>query len=122
MKTVTEKKAPARSSWWSAFACVLYTCLLTAALVTAGCSGPTIDATTEDNLQASIERIHTRLSSEERAAFDSALNDLNYLLFHSTDAVTQATISQYRPEALLRKILHGKTAREIIIMVNTYGR
>ncbi len=120
MKTDPETTAPSRrfNAARCALARTVFACLLTAA----GCGGPAIDASTEDSLQASLERIHARLSIEERSAFDAALDDLNQLLFHSTDAVTHATISQYRPEALLRKILHNKTAGEIILMVNNYRR
>jgi hypothetical protein len=120
MKTATETTAPSRR--FRAARCTLartvFACLLTAA----GCGGPAIDASSEDSLQASLERIHARLSIEERAALDTALEDLNQLLFHSNDAVTHATISQYRPEALLRKILHGKNARQVITMMEKYRR
>ena len=85
-----------------------------------GCGGPAIDASTTHSMQSSIEHIHSTLNAEDSAAFDKALIDLNDMLFNRTDAVSQATISMYRPEALLRKILHGKTARTVIDMVEDY--
>lgn len=85
-----------------------------------GCGGPSIDASTQDSMQKSIEHIRSTLDTSERAAFDAALADLNDLLFNTTDAVSRATISMYRPETLLRKILHGKTARQVITMVTKY--
>lgn len=86
----------------------------------AGCNGPEIDASSDQSLQFSIEHIRSTLDTENRAAFDAALIHLNDLLFHNTDAVSQATISLYRPESLLRKILHAKTAREVIVMVKKH--
>ena len=85
-----------------------------------GCSGPVIDASSDQSMQASIEHIRAALTDENRAAFDRALIDLNDMLFNRTDAVSQATIGLYRPEALLRKILHGKTARDVIDMVEEH--
>ena len=73
-------------------------------------------------MRTSIEHIRTKLDNSDRAEFDAALNELNDILFNTTDAVTQATISLYRPEALLRKITHGKSAREVITMVTKYRR
>ena len=90
------------------------------ALMLAGCGGPVIDASTAHSMQSSIEHISSQLNAEDNAAFDKALIDLNDMLFNRTDAVSQATISMYRPEALLRKILHGKTARDVIDMVEEY--
>ena len=85
-----------------------------------GCGGPSIDASSQESMQKSIEHIRSTLDTSERVAFDTALADLNELLVNSTDAVSQATISMYRPETLQRKILHGKNAREVITMVTEY--
>jgi hypothetical protein len=87
-----------------------------------GCGGPSIDASSQDSMQKSIEHIRSTLDTSERIAFDAALTDLNDILFNTTDAVSRATISKYRPETLLRKILHGKSAREVITMVAEYKR
>jgi hypothetical protein len=92
------------------------------AIILSGCGGPEIDATSERSMTASIEHIRSRLDDDERNEFETALADLNDMLFNTTDAVSQATISQYRPDALLRKILHGKTAREVIVMVEQHRR
>jgi hypothetical protein len=85
-----------------------------------GCGGPVIDASSDQSMQASIEHIRAALTDENRAAFDRALIDLNDMLFNRTDAVSQATIGLYRPEALLRKILHNKTAGDVIDMVEEH--
>lgn len=82
-----------------------------------GCGKPAIDASTTHSMQSSIEHIRSTLNAADNAAFDKALLDLNDMLFNRSDAVSQATISMYRPEALLRKILHDKTARDVIDMV-----
>jgi len=96
--------------------------LMCSIMMPLGCGGPSIDASSENSMRTSIEHIRTRLDTSDRAEFDAALNELNDILFNTTDAVTQATISLYRPEALLRKILHGKSAREVITMVMKYRR
>jgi len=85
-----------------------------------GCGGPAIDASSEQSMQTSIEHIRAALTHKTRAEFNQALIDLNDMLFNPTDAVSQATISLYRPEALLRKILHNKTAGEVINMVEKH--
>jgi hypothetical protein len=86
------------------------------------CGQPTIDASTENTMQESIAQIRSRLDSVEKSEFDAALSDLNDMLFNRTDAVSQATISLYRPEALVRKILHRKNARQVIRMVERHRR
>ena len=85
-----------------------------------GCGGPVIDASSDQSMQTSIKHIRAALTDENRTAFDRALIDLNNMLFNQTDAVSQATISLYRPETLLRKILHNKTAGEVIDMVEAH--
>lgn len=90
------------------------------AFMLAGCGGPAIDASTAHSMQSSIEHIRSTLSAEDTASFDIALIELNDMLFNRTDAVSQATISMYRPDALLRKILHDKTARDVIDMVEEH--
>jgi len=92
------------------------------ALMLTGCGGPAIDASTTHSMQSSIDLIRSTLNTEDSAAFDKALKDLNDMLFNRTDAVSQATISMYRPEALLRKILHGKTAGDVIDMVEEHRK
>jgi hypothetical protein len=98
--------------------CAFFLC----ALMLAGCGGPVIDASTGQSMQSSIEQIRSTLNAEDNAAFDKALTDLNDMLFNRSDAVSQATISMYRPEALLRKILHNKTARDVIDMVEEHRK
>jgi hypothetical protein len=92
------------------------------ALMFTGCGGPAIDASTTHSMQSSIEHIRSTLNAEDNAAFDKAMLDLNDMIFNRTDAVSQATISMYRPEALLRKILHDKTARDVIDMVEEHRK
>lgn len=95
--------------------------VITAALTAAGCA-PTIDASTESTMQDSIKNIRLTLDAADRKAFDTALLDLNDMLFKRTDAVSQATIGLYRPEALVRKILHRKNACDVIRMVEHHRR
>ena len=88
--------------------------------MSSGCGGPEIDASNNNSMQSSIHSIRSMLPPENKAEFDKALTDLNDMLFNRTDAVSQATISLYRPDALMRKILHGKSARDVIEMVEEH--
>jgi hypothetical protein len=101
---------------------LLLCAFILSALMLTGCGGPAIDASTTHSMQSSINYIRSTLNPEDNAAFDKALMDLNDMLFKRTDAVSQATISMYRPEALLRKILHGKTAGNVIDMVEEHRK
>jgi len=96
--------------------------IFTAAVICNGCGQPYVDASTETTMQESIKQIRSGLKNDQRTEFDAALSDLNDMLFNRTDAVSQATISRYRPEALMRKILHRKNAREIVLMVEQHRR
>ncbi|MBM4312159.1 MAG: hypothetical protein FJ119_14620 [Deltaproteobacteria bacterium] len=93
-------------------------CLVIAAALTAAGCAPTIDASTESTMQDSIAHVRSTLDAADRESFDTALRDLNDMLFNRTDAVSQATIGLYRPEALVRKILHRKNAFDVIRMVD----
>jgi len=73
-------------------------------------------------MQKSIEHIRARLETGKRAEFETALADLNDMLFKPTDAVSQASIGLYRPDALVRKILHRKNADDVIRMVEHHRR
>jgi hypothetical protein len=99
---------------------LLIVVLLVCIALIIGCGELEIDASNDHSMQSSIEGIRSTLSIENRAKFDTALIDLNDMLFKRTDAVSQATISAYRPEALVRKILHDKTARDVIDMVEKH--
>jgi len=112
-KIILSFKTAAQNHLFLIISAILYALLM-------GCSGPSIDASSETSMQSSIEHMRSTLNDADKAAFDKALLDLNDMLFNSTDAVSQATISMYRPEALLRKILHNKTARRVIDMVEEH--
>ena len=101
---------------------LLIVVLLVLIALISGCGDPEIDASNAYSMQSSIEGIRSTLSNDNRAEFDTALIDLNDMLFNRTDAVSQATISLYRPDALLRKILHDKTARDVIDMGEKHRR
>jgi len=100
---------------------VMCSMVIAAALTAAGCA-PTIDASTESTMQDSIAHVRSTLDAADRESFDTALRDLNDMLFNRTDAVSQATIGLYRPEALVRKILHRKNAFDVILMVEYHRR
>ncbi len=85
-----------------------------------GCGPGTIDASNEQTLTQSIKALRSELSTPQQQDFDNALKDIDDILFNPSFAVTQATIGFSRPESLIKRILDGKSAEDVIIMVRNY--
>lgn len=101
---------------------MLYACCTASLLLLCACGPPAVDAGSEQRMRESLRFVRMQLEAGQREEFDRALRDLDDMLFNSSDALSSATISRMRPGALKRKILHGKTAREIIAMVDKHRR
>ena len=83
-------------------------------LFSLGCSEPTIDATSDETAKASMERIHTSLSEEEKKKFQEALPVILFQDLESLENLFSAAqdADSFKADAL--KKLHGKTAEEVI--------
>lgn len=86
-------------------------------LVLAGCGEPTIDASTEAAMNASIAKVREALPEARRAEFDDAMQVLAFRQLGSADdPATQgaAAVGAGNLEARLRHALDGKTGEQII--------
>ncbi len=85
-------------------------------LFVVGCSnsgGPTIDTSTEESTQRSVEQILESLPQDKKNEFEQALAAI--LFSHIGSALSNPTPeNNEKIEAELRKQLHGKNADEII--------
>lgn len=84
------------------------------ALFLTGCSDLTLDASTQETLQASMAKIQQSLPDAKRTEFAHAMNTIVEQQMN-----TALLMGSNRPPALeiedrLRKSLHGKTADEVI--------
>jgi len=91
-------------------------------LLLAGCGPARIDASSDESMKRSIERIRAALPAEEKSRFDKALQDIDDILFHPPVTATRATVGFSRPDMLLRKILNDKSAAEVVSMVESYKK
>ena len=85
--------------------------LLTLAM--AGCSKPTIDASSDESMKASAQKVRESLPEAKRADFDEAIR---ILAFSQIDlaAIMAGGASSASIEAKMKGVLDGKTAEEVI--------
>ncbi|MDY0301431.1 MAG: hypothetical protein RBQ99_07600 [Trichlorobacter sp.] len=85
--------------------------LLTLSMV--GCSKPTIDASSDESMQSSVQKVRKRLSDAKQAEFDEAIQ---ILAFSQIDlaAIIAGGASSVSVEAKMKGALNGKTAEEVI--------
>ena len=85
--------------------------LLTLAM--AGCSKPTIDASSDESMKASAQKVRESLPGAKRAEFDEAVR---ILAFSQIDlaAIMAGGASSASVEAKMKGALDGKTAEEVI--------
>lgn len=87
------------------------------ATLLAACSDPKIDASTEESMKASVEKVRDSLPAEKRDEFDSSLT-LLALSQISFDDMLSGGGSAASAEAQMRQALDGKTAEEVIAQAN----
>lgn len=85
-------------------------------VVLTSCSGPTIDASSQIALEASLERIAQSLSIEKRAEFGEAFGivTMHALGLEQITYDRQSSLNPYELEEKMREAIHGKTARQIM--------
>ena len=83
-----------------------------------GCSGPTIDTTTDESMRASIEEVRNSLDSDEQVEFDDALKIIMFSNINTGGMLVAAFTGDVpNKESMvgnLKKSLEGKSASEII--------
>jgi len=83
------------------------------AVLCGGCSKPRIDASTDDSLEQSLDRVRASLPESRRPAFDASLSTISTILESIIDfrAVDVGVASM---QAAFKQALNGKTGDEVI--------
>src|SRR5690606_37318849 len=85
------------------------------ALLLAGCGKATIDASSQEALEASVEEIAEELDAQQKQAFQQAV--ITIAMDHSTRAISSAMsgkqVDQAQMERDMLDALDGKTASEV---------
>lgn len=80
----------------------------------AGCSEPTIDASTKEAIESSSQRVRDSLPETQQAEFDEALKILAFSEVDVNDLLAEGAVGSSALEEKMRTALDGKTASEII--------
>lgn len=80
----------------------------------AGCSDPKIDASTDEAMKASSQKVRESLPDSKRAEFDEALQVLAFSQIDMKDLFTEGATGAGSLESKMRSALDGKTAEEVI--------
>ncbi len=83
-------------------------------LVVAGCSDPTIDASTDESMKASIETVRESLPQEQRAKFDDALKILAFSQIDLKGLFAEGASGAGSTKGKMKDTLNGKTGEEVI--------
>jgi hypothetical protein len=86
--------------------------LLTVSLLAllAGCGAPTLDASSEESLKASMQKVNAELTPEKQAELKKALASLAFRGIMSVPSDSDGAITGFQEK------LNGKTAEEVIEM------
>lgn len=83
-------------------------------LIVAGCSDPTIDASTDDSMKASIETVRESLPQEQREKFDDALKILAFSQIDLKGLFAEGASGAGSTKGKMKDALNGKTGKEVI--------
>lgn len=83
-------------------------------IILSGCSKPAINASSEDSMKKSIEKMRESLPESKRAEFDEALQVLAFSKVELKDLVAEGTAGIGSVGDKVRQTLDGKTAEQII--------
>lgn len=86
--------------------------LLSTALM--GCSEATIDTTTEESMQSSIEKVRKSLSEDDKDKFDEALKIVAFSQVEFSDLFLDAQSNSDVAKSKMEDSLNGKTASEVM--------
>lgn len=89
--------------------------ILSLALVlVAGCSEPTLDASSDETMKASSQKVRENLPESKRAEFDEALQILAFSQIDMKDLFAEGAAGAGGLEGKMRGALDGKTADQVI--------
>jgi hypothetical protein len=79
-----------------------------------GCSAPKIDATSDETMKSSIEKVRKSLPESQRKDFDDALGTLAFSQFEMKDLFAEGVAGVGNLEGKVKQSLHGKTGTQVI--------
>ena len=83
-------------------------------LASAGCSKPTIDASSDEAMKTSSQKVRESLPESKRAEFDEAIQLLAFSQIDMKDLISEGAIGAGGIEGKMRSALNGKTADQVI--------
>lgn len=87
--------------------------LITLVFVT-GCSEPKINASSEESMKSSVEKVRNSLTQSKRQEFDNAIQIIAFNQFDMQDLIRQSAVGAGNIEEKIRLSLDGKTGDQII--------
>jgi hypothetical protein len=88
--------------------------ILLAMTLLAGCSEPTVDTSTDENMKLSIEKVRQSIPNEKRNDFDEAIKVLAFSNISLEGLFAQGSSGVGTIETKMKESLHGKTGVEVI--------
>lgn len=82
--------------------------------IIAGCSKPTIDASTDESMKASSQKVRESLPEARRAEFDEAIQLLAFSQIDMKDLFSEGAVGAGGIEGKMRSAFDGKTADQVI--------
>lgn len=90
-------------------------------LLIIGCGEPRIDASTDEKMKLSIEKVRSPLSVQERETFDKAVQVVAFNNIELGDLFASGSVSGLL-DSKVKQALDGKTARELIASAKALER
>lgn len=88
--------------------------LLFVAIFLVGCSKPTVDASSDESMKASIAKVRESLPAEKRIQFDEALQLMAFSKINLKSIFTEGSAGVGNLEGKMKDAVHGKTGEQII--------
>lgn len=98
--------------------CLKYGVIGVLASFMVGCSDPKIDASTDETMKASSQKVRESLPESKRAEFDEALKLLAFSQIDMKDLFAEGMVGAGNLENKMRSTVNGKTADEVISEAN----
>lgn len=80
----------------------------------AGCSDPKIDASSDESMKASVQKVRESLPESKRGDFDEAMKVLAFSKIDMKDLFTQGATGVGNLEGKVKESLSGKTGEQVI--------
>ena len=92
--------------------------ILIFSVVLAGCdkifSEPTIDTSSDESMEHSLQKVRESLPESDRKEFDESLQLLAFSQINLEDILTEKVVGSNLAESKMKESLHGKTASQVI--------